>query len=84
MQLIGKSKIGKLSAKGIAYPQLRLPPEYSDVIGQVADVIETTHDGKRAFLIVPSDSTVLKPRAEVLKLECENEVNDQRSSFNRL
>ncbi len=61
MQFVGKSKIGKLSAEGTPYPQLRLPREYSDIIGQVADVIETEHDGKRAFLIVPNSSMVLKP-----------------------
>ncbi len=72
MRFVGKAKIGKLSAKGITYPQLRLPPNYSDSIGQVADVIETEHDGKRAFLIVPNNNTVLKPIAEVLKLDSQD------------
>jgi hypothetical protein len=81
MQLIGKSKIGKLVAEGIAYPQLYLPPEYSDVIRQVADVIETRHDGKRALLMVPSDSTGLKPSLKVLKLASEIEVNDRLSKL---
>ena len=59
MEFIGKSKIGKLSAKGIAYPQLRLPRECSDLIGQVVDVNEIEHDGKRAFLIV-TEQAMLK------------------------
>ncbi|MGZ4865362.1 MAG: hypothetical protein ACXVIL_11070, partial [Halobacteriota archaeon] len=75
MQHIGTSKIGKLSAKGITYPQLRLPPEYSDVIGQIADIIETEHRSKRAFLVVPNNSTVLKPSTGVLKTEGENQDN---------
>jgi len=49
MHHLGISKIGKLSAKGITYPQLRLPPEHSDVIGQVADIIATEHNSKRAL-----------------------------------
>jgi hypothetical protein len=53
MQHIGKSKIGSLSArKGVRYPQLRLPQQCSDVIGDMADIFETERDGKRAFLIV--------------------------------
>jgi hypothetical protein len=60
MQYIGKSKIGKLSAKGIAYPQLRLPQKYSDTIGKIANLFETEHEGKRAFLIVTEQSVSKK------------------------
>jgi hypothetical protein len=72
MQHIGMSKIGKLRVKHINYPQLRLPQQYFDVIGDVASVFETDHDGKKAFLIVTEqnmskDNTVLKPNSEVLK-----------------
>ena len=72
MQHIGKSKIGKLSAKGNDYPQLRLPLQYANTVGEVADVFETEHEGKQAFLIatehsVPKEDTVLKPSEEVLK-----------------
>ena len=72
MQLVGKSKIGKLSAKGNDYPQFRLPVQYANTVGEVADVFETEHEGKQAFLIVtehsvPKEDTVLKPSEEVLK-----------------
>ena len=72
MQHIGKSKIGKLSAKGNDYPQLRLPLQYVNTVGEVADVFESEHEGKQAFLIVtehavPKEDTVLKPSEEVLK-----------------
>ena len=72
MQLIGKSKIGKLSAKGIDYPQLRLPKLYFDAVGKTANIYETEHEGKQAFLVVtessvPKKATVLKPSEEVLK-----------------
>ncbi len=72
MQNIGKSKIGKLSAKGNDYPQLRLPLQYANTVGEIADVFETEHEGKQAFLIVteqsvPKEDTVLKPTEEVLK-----------------
>ena len=73
MQLIGKSKIGSLSArKGVRYPQLRLPQQCSDVIGEMANIFETESEGKRAFLIVtdqamPKGDSVLKQSEEVLK-----------------
>jgi hypothetical protein len=41
MKFIGKSKIGKLSAKGIEYPQLRLPKSSSQAIGDIANIFET-------------------------------------------
>jgi 5-methylcytosine-specific restriction endonuclease McrBC GTP-binding regulatory subunit McrB len=72
VQFIGNAKIGKLSAKGNDYPQLRLPHQYSNVVGEVVRVFETEHEGKRAFLILtgqklPQNNTVLKPSEEVLK-----------------
>ena len=73
MQLIGKSKIGSLSArKGVSYPQLRLPQQCADVIGDTADIFETESEGKRAFLIVTertvsNNTNVLKQGADVLK-----------------
>jgi len=72
MEFVGKSKIGRLSAKGITYPQLRLPHQYSSTIGNVAGVFETEHEGKQAFLVVTErallkEDTVLKPSEEVLK-----------------
>jgi hypothetical protein len=72
VKFIGKSKIGKLSAKGIEYPQLRLPKNYSQTIGNVAKILEMQYDGRRAFLIVTeqsvsSDNVVLKNDREVLK-----------------
>jgi hypothetical protein len=43
LQHFGKSKIGSLSArKGVSYPQLRLPQKCSDVIGDTADILETS------------------------------------------
>ena len=51
MQHIGKSKIGSLSArKEVYYPQLRLPQQCVDVVGDLADMLETESDGKRTFL----------------------------------
>ncbi|MGZ4936175.1 MAG: hypothetical protein ACXV4C_06460 [Halobacteriota archaeon] len=69
-----------------------MPPEYEDIIGTVADIIETEHDGRRAFLIVPNNnSTVLKPSTGVLKPKVdfdaksrlsglESKVNETKSS----
>ena len=52
MKRVEKSKIGKLSAKGIEYPPLRLPSQYLNTIGKTAEIYETERDSKRAFLIV--------------------------------
>jgi hypothetical protein len=86
MEPIGKSKIGKLSAKGNDYPQLRLPQRYVDTVGEVADVFETEHEGKQAFLIVtehgvPKEDTVLKPSEEVLKPVEETEAESRLSAI---
>jgi hypothetical protein len=72
MRFVGRSKIGRLSSKGIQYPQLRLPRQYLDTIGKTAEIYETEDDGKREFLIVTQgrvskSDAVLKPEAEVLK-----------------
>ena len=77
MQHIGKSKIGSLSArKGVRYPQLRLPQQCSDLIGDTADIFETERDGKRAFLIVPDlavpkGGSVLKQCADLAQPSAE-------------
>src|SRR5665647_838838 len=87
MQLIGKSKIGSLSArKGIRYPQLRLPQQCADVIGDVADIFETESEGKRAFLIVTDQAvsngdSVLKQGEEVLKPLHKNDANARLSAL---
>ena len=73
MRFIGKSKIGRLSAKkGKIYPQIRLPTHLADTIGEIADVFETERNGKRAFLLVTDLSmldsdTVLQPSEKVVK-----------------
>ncbi len=59
MRFVGKSKIGRLSAKkGKIYPQIRLPPHLADTIGEIADVFETERNGKRAFLLVTAKSVL--------------------------
>ncbi len=81
MQFIGKSKISPLYSKGgIIYPQIRLPQQYNDIIGEIAHIFETEYDGKRAFFILTREleekeskffkrgNTVLKPEHKVLLL----------------
>jgi len=59
MHFVGKSKIGRLSAKkGKIYAQIRLPPQLVDTIGEIADVFETECDGKRALLLVTKQSVL--------------------------
>lgn len=48
-----KSKVTALKAsKTRVYPSIRLPREYSEVIGSNAEIIPTSHEGKQAFLVV--------------------------------
>jgi hypothetical protein len=74
MRFIGKSKIGRLSAKkGKIYPKIRLPTHLADTIGEIANVFETECNGKRTFLLVTKQSvlendTVLQPSEKVVKL----------------
>jgi hypothetical protein len=77
MQFLNQVKIGRLSAKkGKIYPQIRLPLELADTIGEIADVFETEQNGTRAFLIVTkqrvaNNNTILQPSAKVVKLHKE-------------
>jgi hypothetical protein len=81
MQYIGKSKIGKLSAKkGKIYAQIRLPSQLAYTIGEIADIFETERNGKRAFLLVTKQSVldndiVLQPKQKVVKPDDETEYN---------
>jgi mRNA-degrading endonuclease RelE of RelBE toxin-antitoxin system len=83
MRFVSKSKIGRLSAKkGKIYAQIRLPPQFADTIGEVADVFETELNAKRAFLLVTKqsvldDGKVLQHSEKVVKPADEID-NDQR------
>ena len=83
MRFIGKSKIGRLSAKkGKIYPQIRLPTHLADTIGEIVNVFETECNGKRAFLLVTSqhmldNNMVLQPSERVVKPYIDMD-NDQR------
>jgi hypothetical protein len=84
MHFVGKSKIGRLSAyKGKIYPQIRLPPHLVDTIGQVADVFETEHDGKRAFLLV-TKLQVLKADNVLQSFYNIETSDDERDTHRRL
>ena len=51
-QAICTHTIGVQSAKpSHAYPIIRLPREYRELAGSKADIYQTTHDGKLAFLV---------------------------------
>jgi hypothetical protein len=62
---VGKSKVSKLiPKKGVVYPFVRLPQEYEDLVGDTVVIYETEHEGKRAFLLVPSDDPTNPPKVE--------------------
>ncbi len=86
MRFVGKSKIGRLSAKkGKIYAQIRLPPQLADTIGDIATIFETEHNGKRAFLLVtksvPNDNTVLQLNEKVVKSEDHNHYDYRLSAL---
>ena len=75
MNYIGSSKIGTIRSKpNVKYPMIRLPQEYSEIIGQIAHVYKTDHEGQPAFLVVPytqesAQLVELKPKVSKLSLE---------------
>jgi hypothetical protein len=81
MRFVGKSKIGRLSAKkGKVYAQIRLPPQLADTIGEIANIFETEHNGKRAFLLLmkrsmSDDDMVLQLDERVVKSEDYNDYD---------
>jgi len=87
MQYIGTSKIGRLSAKkDKIYAQIRLHPQLTDTIGEIADIFETKHNGKRAFLLVTNqsvldDNMVLQFDEKVVKLYHENDVESRLTAL---
>ena len=53
MKKVFESKITGLKAsKTRIYPTIRLPKEYSKIIGRKAEIYTTSHEGKLAFLVV--------------------------------
>ncbi len=89
MRHLGTSKIGKLTAKKDKfYAQIRLPSQLADTIGGIADIFETEHDGRRAFLLVTNDNVldsdrVLQPDTKVVKLDNENHYNKRLTALER-
>ncbi|RLI84210.1 hypothetical protein DRP07_01855 [Archaeoglobales archaeon] len=53
LKKVGKVKIGKDSTKGYVYPKLRLPKDFSDLIGEKVNIYEAFLEGGRGILILP-------------------------------
>jgi hypothetical protein len=94
MQYLGKTKIGRFcSNPSVIYPQMRLPQDTKDVIGETAQIYATKHDGKRAFLFVLDDtqiqhdksdddaSQVLQFDANILQLSAKSSVEARLSTL---
>ncbi len=75
-----KSKVTALKAsKTRIYPSIRLPREYGEIIGNNAEVIPTSHEGKQAFLVVldhESLNSESKSPLEVRLEAVENKLNN--------
>jgi len=57
MQFIGKSKISTLRSKpDVSYPLIRLPLQYTHLIGETAQLFITSHEGKKGFFILLEES----------------------------
>ena len=87
MEYLGKTKIGRFSAKpNVIYPQLRLPQDCQNVIGETAYAYAAEHEGKKAFIFVLQDreeredksassaNRVLQLNDKVLQLSAESSI----------
>ena len=92
MEYLGKTKIGRFSAKpNVIYPQLRLPQDCQNVIGETAYAYATEHEGKKAFIFVLQDreeredksassaNRVLQLNDKVLQLSAESSIEARLS-----
>jgi hypothetical protein len=62
MQPICTHKMSVQSSKpSHAYPIIRLPQEFSGLVGAAATIYETIHDGAQAFLVVVNSQQGHKP-----------------------
>ncbi len=88
MRYLGKTKIGRFASKpNVIYPQMRLPRDCREVIGETANIYEMSHLGKKAFLFVlkgqetviagQQASKVLQPDPKVVKLSPKVSVEDR-------
>ncbi len=69
MRFIGKTKIEqKRSKPTIAYPLIRLPKEYAEVIGTPAAIYQTRCDDSTAFVVVLDDKDGHQPKGKVGQL----------------
>ena len=65
MNYIGSSKIGTIRSKpNVRYPMIRLPQEYSEIIGKRAYVYKTDHEGQPAFLVAPNTQEITQFMAD--------------------
>jgi hypothetical protein len=73
MHYIGKSKISKFSSKpNIFYPQIRMPQQCADIIGETAHIFESQLEDQKVFIIALGDKnlerTGVQQKSKVLQL----------------
>ena len=84
MQPICTHKIGVQSSKpSHAYPIIRLPREFRELAGSKADIYQTTHEGKLAFLVAV-DKEVDNCCATSQNMDVENRVSSLESKTNTI
>jgi len=60
MDRISDTWFGKVKVKEkYIYPTLHFPTEYGDIIGHKVTIYQTEDDGKRAFMLILDDDTLL-------------------------
>jgi len=79
MQFIGKSKISILHSKpGVSYPLIRLPQQYSHLIGETAQLFITNYEGKKGLFILLEEP---ESEGKVVKQSLETSIESRLTSI---
>ncbi len=81
MERVFESKVTALKAsKTRIYPTIRLPKEFSEIIGKKTEIYTTSYEGKLAFLVVVDHESLNKE----VKLDLEKRISELEQKYEEL